>query len=159
MIKVNIIREDTEAAEKLRYSHPNLQVRRRMSIIFLKGISRTHQEIAELAGVSSTTVTTVLRLYQGGGLKAVEDVTHRKPVSSLEQHSEMILNHFKTHPPSTANEAKAEIYKLTKIERNVSRIKVFLHKLGLKPRKTAGLPAKVDPAAQELFKKKCWSLG
>ncbi|MBA3239180.1 MAG: winged helix-turn-helix domain-containing protein [Parachlamydiaceae bacterium] len=55
-------------------------------------------------------------------------------------------------------EAKEKIEKLTHVKRNVSIIKVFLHKLGLKPRKTAALSAKVDPAAQEDFKKKYWSL-
>ncbi len=158
MIKVNITKEHIEEAEKLRYTHPILMVRRRMSVIFFKGLTRSHKEIAELAGVSTTSVSTVLQLYAEGGLQAVANVTHREPVSVLEQHSEVVLNHFKAFPPSTAKEAQVEIEKLTKIKRNVSRIRVYLHKIGLRPRKTAALPAKVDPAAQELFKKKCWSL-
>lgn len=158
MIKANISKEHHQEAEKLRYSHPILVVRRRMAVIFFKGLNRCHKEIAELAGVSSTSVTTILRIYEKGGLQAVESVSHRTPTSELDKHAELVLNHFNEFPPSTAKEAKEKIEQLTHIKRNVSRIKVFLHKLGMKPRKTAALPAKVDPVAQEDFKKKYWSL-
>lgn len=158
MIKTCVSKEHLIEAKELRYTHPNVIIRRRMSVIYFKGLERPNGEISLLAGVSSTTVTLTLKLYQKGGLEAVADVTHRKPKSALESHSEIILKHFEKHPPSTAKEAKAVIEHLTGIKRNVSRVKVFLHKIGLKPRKTAALPAKVNPEAQEQFKKKTWSL-
>lgn len=158
MIKADIAKEHLIRAEELRFTHPNEIVQRRMSVIYFKGLGRSNGEISLLAGVSSTTVTTVLKLYKKGGLEAVTAISRRRPKSLLELHSETILNHFEKHPPSTAKEAKKVIESLTGITRNVSRIKVFLHKIGLKPRKTAALPAKVDPEAQECFKKKIWGL-
>lgn len=156
MIKTFITKEHLIESEILRYTHPNMSVRRRMSVIYFKGLNRPNGEISLLAGVSSTTVTLTLKLYQKGGLDAIAAVTHRKPESALESHSKTILEYFESNPPSTAKEAKEVIERLTGIKRNVSRIKVFLHKIGLKPRKTAALPAKASPEAQEQFKKKIW---
>lgn len=159
MIKVSIQKEHITEAERLRYTHPNLQVKRRMAVIFFAGLDRPRGEISYLAGVSSTTVTTTLKLYCEGGLEAVQDISHRKPVSLLQQHADEIISHFEKFPPATAKEAKKQIESITGISRNVSRIKVFLHKNGLKPRKTAAIPAKVNPEAQEHFKKKIWIQG
>lgn len=69
------------------HSHPILIVRRRMSVIFFKGLARSHKEIAELAGVSVANVTRVLRLYKENDLQTVATVTHREPVSALERYS------------------------------------------------------------------------
>ena len=50
------------------------------------------------------------------------------------------------HKIQLQKEAQQQIKQLTQIKRSVSRVKVFLHKLGRNPRKTAAaLPAKVDP--------------
>lgn len=157
MIKAKITQADITKANKLRYTHSNLQVRRRMAVIFFSGLNKSRGEICLLAGVSSTTVTTTLKLYCKGGLQAIQDIAHRKPVSELQQHASKILTHFESFPPSTAIEAKKQIAQLTGINRNVSRIKVFLHRNGLKPRKTAAIPAKANPDEQEHFKKKIWS--
>ncbi len=45
------------------------------------------------------------------------------------------------------------IEKITEIKRGKTQIRELLHKIGMKPRKTAGIPAKADPAKQEEFKK------
>src|SRR5690348_530000 len=49
--------------------------------------------------------------------------------------------------------AQAEIEKLTGIKRGKTQIREFLHKIGMKPRRVAGIPAKADPVKQEEFKK------
>lgn len=158
MIRTTISKEDHAQAERLRYEHPDNAVKRRMAVLYFKGLSRPHFEIEELAGVSSTTVTTVLRQYSQGGLKAVADVKHRIPQSELEDHRDKIFNHLKLKPPSTSKEARNEIERLTGLKRGLTQVRVFLHKHGFKPRKTAAIPAKANPEIQEVFKKKSWTL-
>lgn len=157
MIKLTIPPEDQKKLAKLRYEHPSRLVRRRFTILHFKGLNRPHGEIEKLAGVSSTTITTVLRLYSEKGLEGVAEFDHFIRVSDLEKHRESIVRQLQETPPATAKEAAATIQKLTGIQRGVSQTKVFLHKLGFKPRKTAAVPAKANVAVQEEFKKKFWS--
>jgi transposase len=102
-------------------------------------------------------VTTVVKLYAEKGLEGVKEFDHFVPVSDLEIHREVILAHFQKTPPATAKEAASDIQKITGIQKGVSQTKVFLHKLGFRPRKTAAVPAKANVEAQEDFKKKFWS--
>jgi transposase len=157
MINFTIPPEDQKKLAKLRYQHPSRIVRRRFTILHFKALKRPHGEIEKLADVSSTMITTVLRLYSEKGLQGVAEFDHFIRVSDLEMHRESILHQLQEIPPATAKEAAATIQKLTGIQRGVSQTKVFLHKLGFKPRKTAAVPAKANIAVQEEFKKKFWS--
>lgn len=157
MINITIPPEDQKKLAKLRYQHPSRIVRRRFTILHFKSLHRSHGEIEELAGVSSTTITTVLKLYAEKGLEGVAKFDHFIRVSDLEAHRESILRQLQETPPATAKEAAATIQKLTGIQRGVSQIKVFLRKLGFRPRKTAAIPAKANLETQEAFKKKLWN--
>lgn len=77
----------------------------------------------------------------------------------MEQYRDTIAKHFQGSPPASAKEAAPEIYKLTELKRGETQTKVFLRKIGLKPRKTAAVPAKANIEAQEEFKKKVWRRG
>ena len=156
MIKAKISPLEQEKLATLRYSHPNKAVRRRYSILYFKSLNYSHREIEKLADVSSTLITKVLKIYVHGGLEGVADVKHCSRKSDLERYREIIINHFQENPPSSAKEAAAEIYKLTKLQRGETQTKVFLRKIGLKPRKTAAVPAKANIETQEEFKKKVW---
>jgi transposase len=156
MIKITISHKDQEKLSALRYSHPSKVVRRRFSILYFKSLNHSHREIEVLAGVSSTLITKVLKIHADKGLEGVGDVEHYFRESALEQYRDVIAKHFQENPPASAKEAAAEIYKLTKLQRGETQTKVFLRKLGLKPRKTAAVPAKANIEAQEEFKKKVW---
>ena len=156
MIKLTISQIDQAKFETLRYTHPNKAVRLRFSILYLKSLNRAHGEIEKLAGASSTLITKVLKIYAERGVEGVADVEHYSRESELEQYRQIIIKHFQETPPASAKEAAAEIYKLTQLQRGETQTKVFLHKIGLKPRKTAAVPAKANIEAQEEFKKKFW---
>jgi transposase len=155
MIKIPYI--EKEKISDLRYSHPSKVIRRRFSILYFKSLNHSHREIEALAGVSSTLITKVLKIYADEGLEGVGNVEHYFRESALEQYRDVIAKHFQENPPASAKEAAAEIYKLTKLQRGETQTKVFLRKLGLRPRKTAAVPAKANIEAQEEFKKKVWS--
>lgn len=154
MIKPIISPIESEALSALRYSHPNKTVRRRFSILYFKSLNFSHGEIQKLAGVSSTMITKVLKIYAAEGLEGITNIVHYFRKSDLEQHREIIVKYLQETPPASAKEAAAEIYKLTKLQRGETQTKVFLRKLGLRPRKTAAVPAKANIEAQEEFKKK-----
>lgn len=157
MIKTTISDKDREELSALRYSHPNKMVRRRFSILYFKSLNHSHREIKTLAGVSYTLITKVLKIYAAEGLKGVGNIEHYSRESALEQYRDLLAKHFQENPPASAKEAAADIYKLTKLRRGETQTKVFLRKMGLKPRKTAAVPAKANVEAQEEFKKKVWS--
>jgi transposase len=156
MIKIKIPPTEQEQLSILRYSHPNKVVRRRFSILYFKSLNHSHGEIEKLAGASSTLITKVFKIYATEGLKGVADVNHYSRESDLEDHRDVIAQHFQEAPPTSAKEAAAEIYKLTNLQRGETQTKVFLRKLGLRPRKTAAVPAKANIEMQEDFKKKVW---
>lgn len=159
MIKATIPLSDQEQLSTLRYSHPNKTVRRRFAILYFKSLNYSHGEIEKLADVSSSSITRVLKIYLSRGLEGVANVGHYFRTSDLDKHREIISKHLQENPPASAKEAAAEIYKLTELQRGETQVKVFLRKIGFKPRKTAAVPAKANKEAQEEFKKKFWSRG
>lgn len=159
MIKTKIPPIEQEQLSALRFSHPNKMVRRRFSILYFKSLNHSHGEIEELAGASCTLITKVLKIYAAEGLEGVANIDHYLRESDLENHREIIAKHFQENPPASAKEAAAEIYKLTELQRGETQTKVFLRKIGLRPRKTAAVPAKANIEAQEEFKKKVWCRG
>ena len=156
MIKIKIPLAEQEQLSALRYSHPNKVVRRRFSILYFKSLNHSHSEIEKLAGVSCTLITKVLKIYANEGLIGVADVNHYSRKSDLENYRGVIPKHFQENPPASAKEAAAEIYKLTSLQRGETQTKAFLRKIGLRPRKTAAVPAKANVELQEEFKKKVW---
>ncbi len=150
--------ESLQQLDKIRDSHPIATVRRRAATIYFKAHGYAHREIEKLVGISSTTLTTILKMYQEGGVEKI--LAHKsKPrrFSELESYKEVILAELTANPPSSLKEASYKIHQLTGIKRSRFRISKFLKKLGFKSLKTGSLPAKADPLVQADFKKKAGS--
>jgi transposase len=158
MYDIEVRPEDFAQINKLRNEHPNRQIRKRLSVLYYKVRKLQHQEIKVVVECSSKLVTATLKNYLKGGLKAILEINRYKRVSELETYRDRILEEFRKIPPATAEQASTMMCQLTGIQRGVTQTKKFLHKLGLKPRMTAGVPAKADPEKQEEFKKKSWNL-
>lgn len=144
---------------KIRNNHPNAIVRRRAATIYFKALSYPHREIERLVGISSTTVTTTLKMYQADGLEKILAYKSKpRRHSDLDCHKETILAELTNNPATTLKEASYKIYQITGIKRSRFRVSKFLKKLGFKLLKTGSLPAKADPSVQVEFKKKSWNL-
>jgi len=154
VIQVTFSPEETAALSHERFHHPHPRVRQRMEVLWLKSQGVAHHDIERLAGVSSTTVSTYLKSYRDGGLDALRQVNFRRPQSQLEPHRELLQVHFKAHPPATVPQAAAVIADLTGIRLQREAVRVFLHHLGMDVRKVGMIPAKADPEAQQVFKKR-----
>jgi transposase len=120
--------------------------------LWLKSQGVAHGEISRLTGISRTTLTSYLRVYQKGGIEALKTLRFYRPQSELSVHQGTLEGYFREHPPASAKQAMATIATLTGVRRSPDRVRLFLRRMGLKCRKVGMIPAKADVDAQEAFK-------
>jgi hypothetical protein len=97
-------------------------------------------------------------MYASGGLEEVKKTHYISQQSALADHREVLIAHFNEHPPSSVKQACFDIEKITGIKRKEESVRIFLHQIGMRPRKVGGIPAKANPEQQEAFKKKASNL-
>jgi hypothetical protein len=68
MILITYPKADIRTIRRERYSHPDIAIRRRMTLLALPSEGIIASDIPILAGVSRTTIYSCLRKYQNGGL-------------------------------------------------------------------------------------------
>ena len=157
MLHVIIPQEDLERINFERFRCQDSIVARHLHALFFKSLNLAHQQICNLADISPPTLVEILKKYAQGGLKAIMHIQWKPKRAVLYDFRAIVEKQFKEHPPESVKAAQAEIEKLTGIKRGKTQIRAFLHKIGMKPRKAAGIPAKADPVKQEEFKKKPWN--
>jgi len=158
MLRISFSPEDIEAIKYERFHHPHPQVQQKMWTVWLKSCELPHHEICRIAGITENTVRAHLKQFKDGGVEALKTVEHYRPQSELDKYQATIEEEFRQRPPASVAEARATIARLTGIERSPTQVRKFLHRMGMKLRKVAAVPAKADPVAQETFKKNNSSL-
>ncbi len=113
-----------------------------------------HHTICELVDISENTLRSYMTEFLEGGVERLKELSFYKPTSQLDAHRETLEAYFRDNPPVSAAQAVEEIQRLTGIKRGLTQTRAYMHRLGLDFRKVGAVPAKVDPAAQEEFKKK-----
>lgn len=146
MISVQFTEEERRALNYERFHYPDPRVQRKMEVLWLVSQGLGREEAARLAGVSSKTVRRYVKQYKRGGLEALKRSASQGRSSELNQHARSLQEHFEKHPPCTVKQAQAAIAELTGIQRKESQVRAFLHRLGLRRRKVATVPGKVDDA-------------
>ena len=141
-----------------RFHHPHPRVQRKMEAVFLKAKGLLHQEVCELVGISRTTLWGWLRDFQAGGVAGLKQCKAGGSTSELDEHTDAICDALNEHPPHTIAEAVQAIEKFTGVHRSDTQVRLFLGPVGFSRRKSVSLPAKADPEAQAVFKKKSLSL-
>ena len=154
MIYILIPPEDLEIINAEHFRCRDAIVTRHLHALYFKSMNLPHQQICALADISPPTLVEVLKKYSSGGLQEIIHIKWKPKRSALEDFREMLEKHFKQHPPGSVKEAQSEIEKLTGVKRGQTQIRMFLRKIGMAPRKVAGIPAKADRVKQEQFKKK-----
>lgn len=158
MIHILISDEDLKKINSARFTEADPIISRRLHVLFFKSQNLPHQTICEYADISPGGLINILKKYSRGGLEEVMRMNWKPRRAILEDFREPIKKHFHDHPPESVKVAGAEIEKMTGIKRGKTQIRHFLHKIGMKPRKVAGIPSKADLEQQEEFKKKGWNL-
>ena len=131
---------DVPAIAHERYHHPDPRVQRHMEILWLKHHGFAHDLIATLAGCSRSTVQRTLSEFVEGGLEQIRQVPLKQSSSQLENHRASLEQLFKDHPPRGVKQARHLIEEHTGICRGPTQVRLFLHRLGLKPLKVAAIP-------------------
>ena len=158
MIHILISTEDLKKINIARFTTADPIINRRLHVLFFKSLDLPHHKICEYADISSGGLIKILKRYSQGGLEEVMRMNWKPRRALLNDHRELIIKHFCEHPPESVKVASVEIEKKTGIKRGKTQTRNFLHKIGMKPRKVAGIPSKADPEKQDEFKKKVWSL-
>jgi len=157
MIQLTITEEDKQKIDQERFCCPDPLICRRLHALHLKGLGKSHQEISDFVGLSLNTLTRLFTKYAKEGLSAVRMLNYTHKRSALDDHREQLQKYFEEHPPASVKQARADIESLTGIKKGVTRVRIFLHQLGMNPRKVGGIPFRADPDRQEEFKKKVWN--
>jgi transposase len=146
----NFTEDELRTINHERYYHPDPNVQQRMEILWLKSHGEIHERIAELAGVSRSTVQRVLNLFHQGRLEAVRQFHWHQPTSALDPHRKTLEQEFQERPPHTVAEACDRIEKITGVRRKESQVRKFLREiLGMKWRKTAAIPVPPKKSIEE----------
>lgn len=111
-----------------RYHHPHPRVQQRMEVLWLKSQNLTHEEIAQIAGVSRRTVQRYLDIFEQQGLDGLRRLAWKGKPSDLQQHAPTLEEHFLQHPPRSVAEAQATIQQLTGVQRGPTCVRTFLKK-------------------------------
>lgn len=131
---------DLQVLRTERYRHPEPRVGRSLEILWLKHLGHTHDDIAVIAMCSRSTVQRTLATYTQHGLTALLQNLTRDGTTELEGHRESLAEHFDKEPPRSVKQARQVIAEQTGIERGLTQVRHFLHRLGLKPRRVAAVP-------------------
>ena len=124
-----------------RFEHPDPITQQRMEVLWLMAHGEKHERIAEIAGVSRTTVHRILSRYLAGGLVAVRALNWPTRQSALAPHRLALETEFRLRPPATVAEACSRIEQLTGIQRSPTLVRKFLReRLGMRWRKTGAVP-------------------
>jgi transposase len=131
---------DVQEMDHERYHHPDPRVQRHCEILWLKHHGFTHERIATLASCSRRTVQRTLTVYAEGGLERIRQVAGKQPHGELDAHRVSLEKIFTEHPPRSVQQARQVIEEHTGVRRGLTQVRLFLHRLGLAPRKVAAIP-------------------
>jgi transposase len=152
MRRIEFTEEDIEqlAYESIYHEHPI--VRRRMQALHLKSQELPHGQIADILGISGTTLRTYFDLYLEGGIEALKELGYQGKANLLRENKDELIAAFEANPPATLKEAQAVIKRVTGLERSLTQVSAFLKENKIVRRKVKQIPAKADVEAQETFK-------
>lgn len=152
MRKIEFTQEEIKRLSYESIHHEHHIVRRRMQALLLKSLGLPHCEIAEVLGISETTLREYFDLYVTGGIEALKELHYQGKANPLRERKDEIITALEENPPATLKEARAIIQKVTGLERSLTQVSEFLKENKIVRRKVKQIPAKADVEAQETFK-------
>lgn len=151
MITLPVSEADLAEANYERFHHPEPLIQKRMHALYFAGLGYNQIEISELLCVHRNTIGEYERLYNQEGLEGLRTLRHYQPVSELDQHTPCLEKSFREDPPRTVSEAAERISKLTGVQRSPTRVRAYMHRIGMRVLRTGHVPAKADTEKQKQF--------
>jgi transposase len=144
MIQLEFTQDEIQALETERYTHPDPKVQRKMETLYLKSLDLPHHLIRRIRHLSEPALVRYLRAYAQEGLPGLKQNRYRGQPSALGQHATSLEAYLRQHPPASSAQAQQMIESQTGVRRSPTQIRAFLHRLGMKYRKTGFVPGKAD---------------
>lgn len=151
MLTLNISKADIELAKYERINNPITTVRKRMDAVYWISQGYGRAEAADKSGVHRNSVTNYIRIYNRDGLEGLKVFKYKGYISVLRGHRVGIEKMFREHPPRSSREAASMIAGLCGEKMSCEEVRSFMHRMGMKPRVSGHVPAKVDPDKQAVF--------
>jgi len=126
----------------------------KLMAIRLHALGTPHGHIAKAINVSADTVTNYCKAYRDGGIEMLLENRYYRPTSALAPFFDEILRDFDKNPVATVNEASHRIKQISDMSFSQTQTQRIIKRLGLRYRKTASIPGKVDPQLQFVFLQK-----
>ena len=152
MLQLEFRFEDRAALATERFEHPHPHVQRKMEALWLKSLGLPHSLICQICCISGNTLREYFRDYQRGGIARLKEVRFYRPTSRLAPFQRSVEEMFQKQPPHSVKEAAARIKAQTGVQRALSQVRHWRHRLGLSYRKVGMIPAKANPEAQARFR-------
>jgi transposase len=157
MVQAVYTPEQLRLLDEARFCQKTDAINRRVNAVYFRGLGRTQQEAARLANVSLNTLRKFVAAFEAGGLPAVVADAREGPPSALDGHVKTLRADFAAHPPRSVAQAADRIAQLTGVRLKETRVRNFMHDLGMAPRRLTPIPGKADPGVQTAFKKTVWT--
>src|SRR5262245_41343645 len=104
---------DLEVIREQRLAHHHPRIRQKLDVLWLESKGLAHAETCRLTELGRRTVQRYLEQLLNGGLASVLEVPFARPRSDLDDHTDLLKEHFAQHPPRRAREAQQQIERLT----------------------------------------------
>ena len=149
MRKINLSCDEICALNRERFNHPHTEVRRRMTVVWMKSQGRTQLDCAQMAGVSERTVRRYMEEFEKNGFGWLREIRWKGNPSRLHLHASTLVAEFQRNPPWTVAEAGDRIKKLCGIHVQPTQVRAFLHSQNFKWRKIAAIPVPPKKTIEE----------
>lgn len=148
--------ERLKLLDEARFCQKTDAIHRRINVVYFHGLGFTQRQAAKLANVSPNTLRKFVAAFESGGLAAMTADAREGPPSALDEHVDVIRAEFTAHPPVSVAQAADRIAQLTGVRLKETRVRNFMHDLGMAPRRLSPIPGRADPIRQADFKKTAW---
>lgn len=149
--------EQLRQLDDARFSQKTDVLNRRVNAVYFYGLGHRRCHAAKLANVSLNTIYKFIDAFESGGIPAMTTDGRQGPPSALDPHVETIKAEFMARPPASVGHAVEIITQLTGVTLKNSRIRGFMHEIGMSVRRLSPIPGKADPQAQAAFQKTIWT--
>lgn len=138
--KIDLTEAEVAVVLEERHSHPNLNIRERMNVVWMLYKGARREDAATFAGVSRSTVQRVVRAFRQNRLDGVRKWEANGPVSEMEPFRDIIRKSLEERPARTVAEAAERIEELTGLRRQPTQVRKFLKDMGFGWKRTRAMP-------------------
>ena len=138
--KIDLTEAEVAVVLEERHSHPKLNIRERMNVVWMLHKGARREDAAAFAGVSRSTVQRVVRAFRQNRLDGVRKWDANGPVSEMEPFRDIIRKSLEERPARTVAEAAERITELTGLDRKPTQVRKFLKDMGFGWKRTRAVP-------------------